>query len=248
VSRHGAYAAAGAALSLGAPLGLLLLRASQCGEASAAFLQRELLRDSVAYLYVSLSTLVAFAGFGYVLGLQADRLIELSTRDALTGLHNRRALFERLAQELQRARRYAQPISLLLIDVDGLKSLNDRNGHRAGDAALRMVAEAVRSGSRASDLCARWGGDEFAVLAPSTAAEAGMRMAERVRLLVESGSSPGGSRVTASLGVSTIEPGTAVTEPESFVRAADAALYRAKNAGRNRVAFSAWTPEPPVAG
>src|SRR5262249_17231803 len=153
---HGAYAAAGAALSLGAPLGLLLLRAVQAGDVSAAFLLREPSRDAVTYLYVCLSTLVAFAAFGYVLGLQADRLIQLRPPDALTGLFNRRALFERVAQELQRARRYGAPVSLMLIDVDGLKSMNDRNGHRAGDVALRRVAEAVRNGSRASDLQARW--------------------------------------------------------------------------------------------
>lgn len=239
MTRRHLYAAIGAALSLGAPLGLLALRAAQAQKLSSAWLRNELAADRTTYGYVCLSTLVAFSLFGFMVGRQADRLVELSTTDALTGLHNRRALFDRLRHELARAARYEEPLSLVLIDVDGLKALNDREGHRAGDAALGLVASAVRSGSRASDLAARWGGDEFALLAPSTGAEAAAQLAERVRALVAAG---GG--VTISAGIATLEPDSRPSEPEALVRAADAALYEAKRGGRNRVVSRTWR-EPP---
>lgn len=242
ISRGSAHAALGAALSLGAPLGLLALRALRAGELSATWLRGELAADRATYGYVGLSTLIAFALFGLLLGQQADRLIEVSMKDSLTGLHNRRALFERLKQELTRAVRYQEPVSLLLIDVDGLKALNDRGGHRAGDAALGLVVAAVRAGSRASDLPARWGGDEFALVAPSTGVEAAAALAERIRALVAGQPAlEGSARVTISIGVSTVEAGSLAPDVDGFVRQADAALYDAKRSGRNRVVASTWT-------
>ena len=235
------YAAVGAALSLGAPLGLLALRAARAHEVSLTWLRHELAADLTTYSYVCISTLVAFTLFGLVVGRQADRLVELSTTDALTGLHNRRSLSERLRHEVARSARYDEPLSLLLIDVDGLKAVNDRQGHRAGDAALSFVASAMRAGSRASDLPARWGGDEFALLAPNTSIEAVVRLAERVRALVTAGGQGAGGGVTISVGVSTAEPGSGLSDPEALVLAADAALYEAKHAGRNRVVSRPWT-------
>ncbi len=243
-ARRRAYAALGAALSLGAPLGLLAVRALQAGELSAAWIRSELAAGRATYGYVCFSTLAAFALFGYLLGKQADRLIELSMRDSLTGLHNRRALFEQLGLELTRAARYQQPLSLLLIDVDGLKALNDRDGHRAGDSALGLVAAAVRAGSRASDLPARWGGDEFALVAPNTGPEAAAALAERVRALVAARQALDPSvGVTISIGFSTVEPGAPAPDMDALVRRADAALYEAKRAGRNRVVSSPWPGE-----
>lgn len=242
--RRDLYAAVGAALSLGAPLGLLAVRGAQARELSSAWLRHELAGDRTTYGYVCLSTLVAFTMFGFVVGRQADRLLELSTTDALTGLHNRRALFERLRHEVARSARYDEPLSLALIDVDGLKALNDREGHRAGDAALGLVGSAVRTGSRASDLAARWGGDEFALLAPNTGSEAAAQLAERVRALVAAGRPGAGGGVTISVGIATLEPDSRPCEPEELVRAADAALYEAKRSGRNRVVSRLWTAPP----
>ena len=241
--RRDLYAGTGAALSLGAPLGLLALRAAQARRFSWAWLVGELESDRGTYAYVCGSTLIAFALFGLMLGRQADRLVALSTTDVLTGLHNRRALFERLRHELARAERYPQPLSLLLMDVDGLKALNDRSGHRAGDAALLQVADAIRSGSRASDLASRFGGDEFVVLAPNTDGEAALRLADRVRASMTGG-------VTVSVGIATLVAGSPRPDPEQLLRAADAALYDAKRAGKDRVVARAWAdpPAPRAAG
>jgi len=192
---------------------------------------RELERDLSTYVYVTVSTLVVFGLFGYVLGRQADALAELSRRDPLTRLGNPRAFEERMEQETARAARYGEPLSLLLLDVDGLKAINDDHGHRAGDLALQAVARALHSGARETDLVARVGGDEFVLLAPSTPGPAATALAERIRSLVA------GERIdglTVSLGVATVE-NRRLADSRALRDAADGALYEAKRQGRNRV-------------
>ena len=229
LGRRWRFAGLGALLALGAPGGLLLLRAASAGDASAAFVLGELRTDPQLYAYLASSTLLAFALFGFVLCLQADRLDEAGLTDPLTGLGNRRRFQERLAHECARAARYAEPLSLLLVDLDGLKQINDTSGHRAGDAMLRRVADVIQDGLRQVDLGARWGGDEFAVLAPRTATEEALALAERIRADVERLT----SGATVSIGVTSgSEP---PFDPEALLRAADVALYGAKQAGRNRV-------------
>jgi two-component system, cell cycle response regulator len=227
------YAAAGAALSLGAPLGLLLLRKWFMPRPIAT----ELFSDRLTYLYVFLATAALLASVGWALGRQADRLAALSDTDALTGLANRRALRRRIAEELARSRRYDHPISLLMIDVDGLKPINDSYGHAEGDRIIRAVADTIRESLRATDLGARWGGDEFAVVAPGMAADAAKAWAERlVGKVAEERAFPGVARATISIGVSTFGParhGHLVLD--EVIRAADDALYAAKSAGRNSV-------------
>ena len=227
-------ALAGAALALGAPLGLLSLRALLAQRASLAWLRAEIASDAWTYLYVAFSTVLAFVLFGLVLGRQADRLYELSTSDSLTRLRNRRAFEERLQEEFARAIRHASPLSILLVDVDRLKALNDRHGHRVGDEALSRVAAAIRSGSRAMDVSARWGGDEFALLAPDTGREEALHLAERVRVLVAE-SWEAARAITVSVGVVTKDALRRVADPEVLMRAADVALYEAKRQGRNRI-------------
>jgi diguanylate cyclase (GGDEF)-like protein len=217
------YAAIAAVLATGAPTGLLVLWWVTAPRGGA------LVRDVPTLLYVVVSTLAVFSAFGYVLGRQADALAELSHTDALTGLRNQRSFDERLGEEMARAARYGLPLSLLILDIDGLKAINDQRGHDAGNAALRAVGRALRAGARRSDLAARIGGDEFAVVAPATDGPAARALAERIRLLVAD--SPGG--VSASLGVATLDHDTG--SPGALVRAADAALYQAKRDGRNRV-------------
>jgi two-component system cell cycle response regulator len=194
--------------------------------------------DPTDYVYVLLSTAVAFTLFGYVLGRKADRLAELSVTDPLTLLSNARGLSERLDAELTRARRYQESIGLLALDLDGLKSINDRFGHRAGDDALRTVAEVIRSELRGSDTAARWGGDEFAVVAPNTSAAAALALAERIRALVSR--QRGRWPLRLSVGVATIEAGTAgdARDAVALMRAADTALYEAKRGGRDRVVLA----------
>ena len=225
------YTLIAAALAAGAPLGLMGVRLMGTGEAHLAGMRAQLDRDAPTYIYVMVSTLAVFASFGYVLGRQADVLLDLSRTDPLTGLGNPRAFEERMEQETARAARYGEPLSLLLLDVDGLKAINDDHGHRAGDLALQAVARALHRGARETDLAARVGGDEFALLAPSTPGPAATALAERIRLLVAGERI---DRLTVSLGVATAEDDRS-SDPRDLRDAADGALYEAKRKGRNRV-------------
>ena len=235
-TRRASYALTAALLAAGAPMGLCVLRSVRAGTLSLRWMSGEISADPVTYAYLFVSTAVVFSAFGFALGRQADRLAELSSTDGLTGLWNRRHFQERLEEEFARSIRYGAPLSLLLIDLDGLKETNDRLGHRAGDAALRRAAAAIRKGARGSDLAARWGGDEFVLLAPNAGGEEAGLLAERVRALAaEESPSRGTPAVTVSVGVSTTGPGRRLDAPEALVREADAALYDAKRGGRNRV-------------
>jgi two-component system cell cycle response regulator len=227
------YAAAGAILAVGAPTGLLIVRELYAPRA----ISTELSSERLTYLYVLISTAVVLAFLGFVLGRQADRLAALSETDVLTGLANRRALRRRLAEEFRRSKRYRMPVSLLLVDIDGLKQLNDTHGHAAGDRMIRTVADAIVRGLRESDFGARWGGDEFAILAPNTSANAAHSSAERlVARVADQHDAHLGRRPTVSIGVATYDPTHGrYADLDALVRAADDALYRAKAGGRNRV-------------
>jgi diguanylate cyclase (GGDEF)-like protein len=229
--RRACYAIYGAGLALGAPLGLFVLRSLQYGTFGLGSARAELARDAWLYAYVSISTMLVFSAFGFVLGRQADRLHDIASVDALTGLKNRRILAERLDEEFLRARRYGGALSVLLIDLDGLKAVNDEHGHRAGDLALCRAAGAIRSGSRASDVAGRWGGDEFVLLAPDTRVEEAWHLAERIRGFVAAAA--GYPHITVSVGVASAGATAPVADAEDLVRAADAALYEAKRLGRN---------------
>jgi diguanylate cyclase (GGDEF)-like protein len=237
--RRFAYACAGGLLSAGAPIGLFAVRLARHRRrfwpTSPRAATRDIAADAPDYIYVGISTAVALTLFGYILGRQADRLVMLSATDSLTGLSNARGLFDHLDAELTRSRRYREPLALLSVDLDGLKSINDRYGHPAGDDAIRSVADVIRSELRESDLGARWGGDEFAVLAPSTSRVAALALAERIRALIPQRSTRW--PLSVSVGVTTLDPNT---DGEGFdsatlMRAADAAMYEAKHSGRDRV-------------
>jgi diguanylate cyclase (GGDEF)-like protein len=229
----------GALFGLGAPLGLLLLRAAASRPASLEWIFGEIGGDRLTYAYVTFATIAAFALFGLALGRQAERLHVLSTSDALTALGNRRAFQARLAEEFSRAARYRSALSVLVVDLDRLKEMNDRHGHRAGDAALVRVASAIRQGSRTTDFAARWGGDEFVLLAPSTGPDEARSLAERVRILASEGD-PSPLPITVSIGVATLAAGQRLASSEELLRQADAALYEAKLGGRDRI--TAYTP------
>jgi diguanylate cyclase (GGDEF)-like protein len=230
VRRRLTYAATGVVLALGAPLGLAVLRLATASGMSVEALRGEVEHDLGAFLYVAASTVVVFFAFGYVLGRQADALVDLSRTDPLTGLRNQRAFEERLAEEVARAGRYGAPLSVLIADVDGLKAVNDGGGHHAGNLALGAVADAMRRDARQTDLAARIGGDEFALLAPNTLASEAVALGDRIRCLV---GEHGQSGVTISVGVATL--GAERPDPAALLRAADAALYEAKRRGRNQV-------------
>lgn len=176
--------------------------------------------------------------------LQNARLYQeahrLSVTDELTELNNARYLETRIVEEVARARRYGHRISLLLVDSDSLKRVNDTYGHQQGNALLRAMAAAIRESVRATDIACRYAGDEFVVLMPETDAEQAAVVAERVRLAIESrGLDVDGQRVwvTASAGVATF-PDHA-RDAEELVRKADQAMYQAKARGKNRVVRSA---------
>jgi diguanylate cyclase (GGDEF)-like protein len=159
--------------------------------------------------------------------------------DVLTRVHNRRYFEDRLAGEMSFALRHAAPLSLLLFDVDHFKKVNDTFGHAAGDAVLRVMAATVKRMVRTEDLVARYGGEEFAVIARGIGHRNAMIFGERVRKTVQACVVPWDERpihATISIGVATVEQGSPIDGTRALVAAADAALYRAKNGGRNRVA------------
>jgi two-component system cell cycle response regulator len=176
------------------------------------------------------------------------KLVEAALREPLTGLYNRRHFQERFAAEVAVAHRHGRPLSLLLADVDHFKRVNDKHGHLAGDEVLKTVARALTQGIRIEDILARFGGEEFVVLAREADAAAAMALAERLRQLVEvaqtcweSGDDvPIGIPVTVSIGVAQLGPDQ--NERDLFQRA-DGAAYEAKKLGRNRVLLA----DPPPA-
>ncbi|HST54062.1 MAG TPA: diguanylate cyclase [Pyrinomonadaceae bacterium] len=163
-----------------------------------------------------------------------DSCQEAAFTDHLTGLANLRRFVRQLEREVARTVRYGHPFCLLLIDVDDFKTVNDANGHEAGDEALRRVANVIQSGTRGIDTGARIGGDEFAVILPETGLTRGLEVAERLRVAIAALDLEGVGRITSSLGVAEL-PACARTG-EELRAAADAALYEAKRAGRDRVA------------
>jgi diguanylate cyclase (GGDEF)-like protein len=159
------------------------------------------------------------------------QLAGLATLDGLTGVKNRRAFDERLAEELRRAERHQQPLSLVLLDVDHFKPYNDAYGHLAGDDALRAVSGVLQHQARSTDFVARYGGEEFVVLLPNTGVDEARRAAARLRQAFADKSWPD-RPVTASFGVATVIGKTMPSE--DLIRQADQALYRSKAEGRNR--------------
>jgi len=163
------------------------------------------------------------------------RLESLARTDALTGLHNFRAMQAKLDEEFARAARYAEPLAVLLVDLDNLKTLNDEYGHEAGNAALRAMGEVFREELREVDFAARFGGDEFVALLPHQTSSEAMVVAERLRLRLATRPWPWPQALTLSVGIAAMEGSVHVQEPASLIAAADAALYRSKHKGRNRV-------------
>jgi diguanylate cyclase (GGDEF)-like protein len=165
-----------------------------------------------------------------------SELTELSLRDSLTGLFNRRALSERLVEELARARRYGAPLSLMMVDIDNFKRVNDTYGHGIGDVVIGHVARLLTKDRRVSDIVARYGGEELVLLLPHTPLDGALTLAERLRVLVAGApyrAREAHDHVTVSVGVAAFA--SSMREPRDLLDAADRALYRAKREGRNRV-------------
>jgi diguanylate cyclase (GGDEF)-like protein len=178
------------------------------------------------------------------LALRGDRLAEqtrelshAATVDPLTGLFNRRYFATRIEEEIERARRYSLELSLLLIDIDDFKRVNDELGHLAGDFLLKQIAEVLKRSVRVFDVCTRYGGEEFAILMPGSGINNALVVAERIRSRVEqasreAGTLPPHARITVSLGLAAL---VSDPSPNDLIARADRALYRAKAEGKNCV-------------
>lgn len=229
----------GLLLAAGAPLGWFAIRWST-GHA----LGSELSRFPIFYAYLSFATALVFTGFGYYLGWHEERLVEKNfmlhyraVTDRLTGLRNSEYFWKRLEEAVARAKRDDTRLSLLMVDLDEFKQINDQFGHRVGDAVLKKAGELIDDNVRRADTAARVGGEEFAISCPETGIEEAREIAERLRArfaATEFASDDGLEfGATLSVGLACQQGGEA--NEEELYRAADEALYQAKKAGRNRV-------------
>ncbi len=181
-------------------------------------------------------TIFKYIAGGNIEAAYHDEIYRLTTMDGLTQVHNRRYFDEQLDRELSRSRRYERVLSLVMMDIDHFKQVNDQHGHLAGDYVLKQLASTVRTKIRREDVFARYGGEEFAIILPEIELRGAKLFAEKVRLLVskqlitfDKSHIP----VTVSVGVAALKPEH--REAGDLVRAADEKLYEAKTSGRNRV-------------
>jgi diguanylate cyclase (GGDEF)-like protein len=234
------YPLMGLILGLGAPVGAFALRYYLMPDVRLNP-AGELASHRFVYLYELFGPCFAFSVAGVVAGWHTERLRRaeafyqnLSEHDPLTGLYNERAFRDRYERSMERAARTHQPISLLLIDVDYLKTVNDRYGHLIGNEALVHVARALRRAKRADDSAARWGGDEFAILLEGGDANAARRVADSVlqRLRRSPLVAPRGViRITVTIGICSA---SGIAIGKDLFAVADRALYAGKRAGRDR--------------
>ena len=170
-------------------------------------------------------------------------LSEISHKDALTGLYNRFYVMEKIDSEMNRALRHGYPISVLMLDLDHFKRINDSYGHPVGDEVLKIVGQVLRDSCRVYDVAGRYGGEEFCIVLPETQVGNTTQVAERIRNRLATTPLSVGSTsivVTASIGVAGMDSTEGVLSASTLVERADRALYSAKHLGRNRVEM--WNP------
>jgi diguanylate cyclase (GGDEF)-like protein len=196
----------------------------------------------------AIARLLEPAAFTLSTALRVARAEALSLTDDLTQLYNRRYFDDAMKRETKRAMRSGWPLSVLFVDLDGFKQLNDTHGHLLGNRALVEAADVMRSCARVSDIVSRWGGDEFALILPETGAEGAHSVAKRLRDRLQRFTFLNGlastNRITASIGVATL-PDVADTA-EGLLSAADAAMFKIKTSGKNGIAIAGSEHGRPV--
>ena len=181
----------------------------------------------VAYLTTMLSADIQYA---------KDKIIKLSQTDELTGLLNMRSFNSILSSEVSKFSRYGRTFSVMMVDADGLKQVNDRFGHEAGNRLVTMIANTIQDGLRETDILARYGGDEFVVMLPEASAEDTSKTAQRIRQAVENTTlSQDGERISTTVSVGIANCPEDATDEQTLLDRADTALYRSKRSGRNQV-------------
>ena len=161
-------------------------------------------------------------------------IVDISLRDGLTGLFNHAFFYRRIDFELKILARYGTPVSLMMVDIDDFKDFNDQYGHQEGDAVLSSVGAIIEAETRDADICCRYGGEEFAVVLPSTDRREALMLGERLRKAIETNQRNKG-KITVSIGIAAASQKQPLPTPQSFVKEADDALYEAKSEGKNRV-------------
>jgi diguanylate cyclase (GGDEF)-like protein len=223
-------AAQGAIVSLGAPVGWYLFCLLDWGGCGCD--------DVTVSLYLAFSSILAFTGFGFLMGSREDESLHLSLMDHITGIYNARYLHARLHQEYSVMARTNQPMALVILDLDHFKSVNDTYGHPAGDTVLHEVAQAIWASVRKGDTVARVGGEEFAVLLPNSDSTTAKFVSERIRLHVRELQIPMPDGQDISV---TISGGVACSadfpllNADELYKKADQALFLAKDEGRDRI-------------
>lgn len=255
VPHHVLYPLIGFFLGLGSPVGAFLMRFWLADPIlKALWVSSELRYNALFYIYMGVGTITAFVVFGYTLGVRSEsqrvhnkdlrgRLQELhlkSVTDGLTGIYSHAYLQETLAIEMDRSRRTGRPLSVLIMDFDDFKKINDTHGHLFGDRVLKEVTETINMNIRQEDVLGRYGGDEFLVIMPGTDASTAARVADRIRGAVaragiidrRDGERP--VKTTLSIGSATF-PSEGAEDAPSLVDKADKNLYQAKHKGKNQV-------------
>lgn len=195
--------------------------------------------DPLLYGYMTIATGIVFSALGYAIGTREKMITGLALTDGLTGLYNKRYFENRLFQEFSRYRRQGNPISLIQIDLDHFKRVNDTWGHQAGDEVLRVISSLIMHNCRINEVAARVGGEELSVIAIDCDLEDARKLAERLRHEIEELKIDWEGQqitITSSFGVATANDH--MTSPLEIYQKADEALYQAKTEGRNRVCLA----------
>ncbi len=252
VPHYVSYPIAGFLLGLGSPVGAFLMRFWLADPIlRSLWIRHELQYNFLFYAYMSIGTITSFIAFGYALGLRSEaqrvrnrvlsaRIDELhlkSVTDSLTGAYTHGYLHEILEIDIQRSLTDKSPLSLLILDIDDFKRINDSHGHLFGDRVIKETAETISANIRGEDTLGRYGGDEFLVIMPGADADTARTVAERIRRSI----SQNGYLATVSVGATTFD-GKKELDVKTLIARADANLYHAKRDGKNQVADAAAAP------